>query len=103
MVNLQSEPDPANRITGNYSRTGRKLTNDRTTLLLCTRQAGQVTESKAPTYLLRVSPDGKRSYLSSLYSTQTPQVYHMEVKGVRYTVQLDTEQATITEVNPMYI
>jgi len=96
MTNLSPQSEQNKPFTGKFQRVNRKLSNDKAHLLICTRPPSQVTRSKTETYLLHVLPDGKRKYLSSLYTTKTPNVYHMEVKGVVYTVQMDTEQATIT-------
>ena len=53
------------------------------------------TTAKAQTFVLRVYPTGKREYVSSLWDGTTPGTYALEYKGVRYTVTMTDEVATI--------
>lgn len=43
---------------------------------------------KTTLYLLQVQPDGKRKYLSSLYSTGNPNEYRFEYLGKFYILDL---------------
>lgn len=64
------------------------------------------TTAKADTFVLRVYPDGRRSYVSSLWDGPTPGTYALEYKGLRYAVTLTDEAATITTAHggtPPYI
>jgi hypothetical protein len=56
------------------------------------------TTAKADTFVLRVHPTGKREYVSSLWDGPTPGIYALEYKGVRYTVTMTDEVATIAPV-----
>lgn len=54
------------------------------------------TKAKVNTYVLRVHPTGKRSYVSSLWDSPTPGTYALEYKGLRYTVTLTDTTAVVT-------
>jgi len=64
------------------------------------------TKAKVNTYVLLVHPTGKRSYVSSLWDSPTPGTYALEYKGLRYTVTMTDEVATIAPAHggtPQYI
>lgn len=80
-------------LTGQYVRQGSKLTGP-VTLLLVHRAA--TTKAKANTFVLRVLDDGRRSYVSSLWDSSSPGTYAIEYRGIRYTVTLTDDAATVS-------
>jgi len=82
-------------LTGQYTRQGSKLTGP-TTLLLVHRAS--TTKAKASTYVLLVDPTGKRQYVSSLWDSSPPGTYALEYRGIRYTVTLTADLATVEPV-----
>ena len=54
------------------------------------------TTAKAQTFVLRVHGTGKREYVSSLWDGPTPGTYALEYKGLRYTVTMTNEVATVS-------
>ena len=93
---MQTYAAPEHRsdsLTNQYARQGSTLTGP-TTLLLVHRAS--TTKAKASTYVLRVADDGRRSYVSSLWDGPSPGTYALEYKGIRYTVTLTDDAATVT-------
>ena len=82
-------PEP---LTGQYVRHGSKL-NGPVDLLMVHRTT--TTTAKADTFVLRVYPDGRRSYVSSLWDGPTPGTYALEYKGIRYAVTLTDSTALV--------
>lgn len=82
-------PDP---LTGHYVRHGSKLTGP-CTLLLVTRST--TTHAKASTYVLLVHPDGRRSYVSSLWDGPSTGTYALEYRRQRYTVTMTDSTAQV--------
>ena len=82
-------PEP---LTGQYARHGSKL-NGPVDLLMVHRTT--TTTAKADTFVLRVYPDGRRSYVSSLWDGPTPGTYALEYKGIRYAVTLTDSTALV--------
>ena len=54
------------------------------------------TTAKAGTFVLRVHSTGRREYVSSLWDGPAPGIYAIEYKGLRYTVTMTDEVATVT-------
>ncbi len=79
-------------LTGEYLRHGSKL-NGPCTLLLVNRTT--TTHAKAASYVLRVYPDGRRSYVSSLWQGPTPGTFALEHGRQRYTLTLQDTTASI--------
>lgn len=96
MANIQPPEHPSDPLTGHYSRHGGKLTSSTTTLLLVTRKA--TTPAKAQVYVLRVHPDGKRTYVSSLWEGPFPGHYALEYGQQRYTLTLTDSTAVVEPV-----
>lgn len=93
-------------MTGEYTRHGGKLTSTTTTTTLLLVHRTTTTKAKVNTYVLLVHPTGKRSYVSSLWDSPTPGTYALEYKGIRYTVTMTDEAATVApaqEGTPQYI
>jgi hypothetical protein len=68
-----------------YLPTGEKL-------LICERE--KITARKSKLFLLRITKQGKRSYISSLYGS--PPEFELEYNGVRYSLTLtDIDTATL--------
>ena len=82
-------PEP---LTGQYVRHGSKL-NGPVDLLMVHRTT--TTTAKADTFVLRVYPDGRRSYVSSLWDGPTPGTFALEYKGIRYAVTLTDSTALV--------
>lgn len=104
MANIANGSTSSHPIAGQYVRHGGKLTSPTTTLLLVTRKG--TTPAKAQVYVLRVHPDGKRTYVSSLWEGPFPGHYALEYRGQRYTLTL-TDHAGIVapaqEGTPKYL
>jgi len=79
-------------LTGEYIRHGSKLTGPCTLLLV---HRGTTTTAKAHTFALLVQPDGRRSYVSSVWDGPTAGTYALEYRGIRYTVTMTDEVATV--------
>ena len=93
-------------MTGEYSRHGGKLTSSTTPLTLLLVHRSSTTNAKASTYVLQVHPDGKRSYVSSLWDGPSPGTYALEYRGIRYTVTLTDDAAVVApaqEGTPKYL
>lgn len=93
MPNIQTPEHRSDPLTGQYVRQGSTLTGP-TTLLLVHRAS--TTKAKASTYVLRVADDGRRSYVSSLWDSPSPGTYAIEYRGIRYTVTLTDDAATVS-------
>jgi len=92
---ISTQEHPSEPLTGQYVRHGSKL-NGPVDLLMVHRTT--TTTAKADTFVLRVHPTGKREYVSSLWDGPTPGTYALEYKGLRYTVTMTDEVATIAPV-----
>jgi hypothetical protein len=82
-------------LTGEYTRHGSKLTGPCTLLLV---HRGTTTTAKAHTFALLVHPDGRRSYVSSVWDGPTPGTYALEHKGIRYALTLSEHTAQLVPV-----
>jgi len=81
-----------NRIIQVFTKVNNKLKAENYTYLICTR--AKSSKKKAKTFLVKV--EGKqREYLSSLYSTSTPDTYNLDYQGVKYTLELNRETAIL--------
>ena len=101
--NISTKDHQSPPLTGQYVRHGSKL-NGPVDLLMVHRST--TTTAKAQTFVLRVHSTGRREYVSSLWDGPTPGTYALEYKGLRYTVTLTDEVATITSAHggtPPYI
>lgn len=96
MANIGPAEHLSAPLAGEYSRHGGKLTSTTTTLLLVHRTA--TTRAKVSTYVLQVHPDGKRTYVSSLWEGPFPGSYALEYPGVRYAVTLTDNAAVVAPV-----
>jgi len=67
-------------------------------LLIRNRSASKTTTSKTSQFLLKIEPDGSRSYVSSLWQTRTAGVHEFEYKGIRYGVDLTS---SVVFVHPL--
>ena len=96
MANIAHPKHSSDPLTGQYTRQGGKLTSSTssTTLLLVHRTT--TTTAKASTYVLLVHPNGRRSYVSSLWDGPTAGTYALEYRGIRYTVTMTNEVATVS-------
>ena len=93
MANIQPQEHSSDTLTGEYVREGSKLTGS-CTLLLVNRTT--TTHAKAASYVLRVYPDGRRSYVSSLWQGPTPGTFALEYHRQRYTLTLTESMAVVT-------
>ncbi len=93
MANIAPADHTSAPLSGQYARHGGKLTGP-VTLLLVHRST--TTAAKADTYVLLVHPNGKRSYVSSLWDSPTPGTYALEHRGIRYTVTLTDDAAVLS-------
>lgn len=92
MANIRPAEHSSDPLTGHYVREGGKLTGP-CTLLLVTRST--TTFAKAGSYVLRVHPDGRRTYVSSLWQGPFPGHYALEYRGRRYTLTLTDSTAQV--------
>ena len=103
MANIPQGSTSSDTLTGEYTRHGSKL-NGPVDLLMVHRTT--TTTAKAQKFVLRVHSTGKREYVSSLWDGPTPGTYALEYKGLRYTVTMTDEVATVTPAHtgtPPYI
>jgi len=103
LANIAPADHTSATLAGQYTRQGSKLTGPLTLLLV---QRGSTTAAKADTYVLLVHPNGKRSYVSSLWDGPSPGTYALEYKGVRYAVTLTDDAAVVApaqEGTPKYL
>jgi hypothetical protein len=85
-----------NRIIQVFTRVNNKLLTEKYTYLICTR--AKTSKKKSKTFLVKV--EGKqKEYLSSLYPTTTPNTYNLDFKGVKYSLWLGQETATLKARN----
>lgn len=104
MANIPQGGHGSAPLAGEYTRHGGKLTSTTTTLLLVHRTA--TTSAKANTFALLVHPDGRRSYVSSVWDGPSAGTYALEYKGIRYTLTLSEHTAVLvpaTVGSPQYI
>lgn len=92
MANIAHPEQPSDHLTGQYIRQGSKLTGP-VTLLLVHRST--TTAAKASTYVLQVHPNGKRTYVSSLWDGPLPGTYALEYRQQRYTVTMTDSIALV--------
>ena len=92
MTNLKVGGNASDTLTGKYIRHGSKL-NGPVDLLMVHRTS--TTTAKAQTFVLRVHSTGKREYVSSLWDGPAAGIYALEYKGIRYTVTMTDEVATV--------
>lgn len=103
MPNIDQREHSSDHLTGQYTRQGSKLTGPLTLLLV---HRASTSQAKASTYALQVHPNGKRTYVSSLWDGPSPGTYALEYKGIRYAVTLTDEAALIApaqEGTPKYL
>ena len=106
MANIAHPEHSSDPLTGQYTRHGGKLTSTTTPLTLLLVHRGSTTQAKASTYVLQVHPNGKRSYVSSLWDGPSPGTYALEYRGVRYAVTLTDDAAVVApaqEGTPKYL
>ena len=95
MANIQPQEHPSAPLTGQYTRHGSKLTGPCTLLLV---HRSTTTTAKADTFALLVHPNGRRSYVSSVWNGPTPGTYALEHKGIRYALTLSEHTAQLVPV-----
>jgi hypothetical protein len=95
MANIAPADHTSAPLSGQYARHGGKLTGP-VTLLLVHRST--TTAAKADTYVLLVHPNGKRSYVSSLWDSPLPGTYALEYRGTRYALSMTDTLAVVTPV-----
>lgn len=86
---------PSDTLTGHYVRHGSKLTGTCTLLLV---HRGTTTTAKAHTFALLLHPDGRRSYVSSVWDGPTAGTYALEYKGIRYALTMTDTTAQVVPV-----
>lgn len=99
MANIERGTVPGAQLAGEYTRHGGKLTSTTTpptTLLLVHRTA--TTKAKADIYVLLVHPDGRRSYVSSLWDSSPAGTYALEYRGIRYALTMTDTTAQVVPV-----
>ena len=92
MANIPKGSTSSDTLTGEYTRHGSKLSGP-VDLLMVHRTS--TTTAKAGTFVLRVHSTGRREYVSSLWDGPAPGIYAIEYKGLRYTVTMTDEVATV--------
>ena len=84
-------------LIGKHPRLTRKKIDLGTgTLLIAQRE--KTTKAKAPHYILHIDPDGRRTYISSLWD-MSGMMYAFEYGGIRYNIQFTPTYATIVKSN----
>lgn len=105
MANIETKGGTASPwiLAGVYKREGASLTNDVHQLLVVTRSA--TTEAKSTSYVLKIHPDGKRTYVSSLWRKDPSPFYELEYRGLRYSMTVTADSAVIapTGGTPPYL
>lgn len=96
MTNIAPADHPSAPLAGLYTRHGGKLTSTSTAVTLLLVHRSTTTAAKADTYVLQVHPNGKRTYVSSLWDSPTPGTYALEHRGIRYTVTLTDDAAVLS-------
>lgn len=92
MANIPKGSTSSDTLTGEYTRHGSKLTGPCTLLLV---HRSTTTKAKVDTFALLVHPDGRRSYVSSVWDGPTAGTYALEYAGVRYTLTLSDSTALL--------
>lgn len=83
-------------LEGFYTKQGSRLIGTDFDLLIQTRQASSRTKAKAGQFMLCISkPLEVRTYVSSLWQTDTPGRYELEQGGVRYVLELSAPRPHI--------
>jgi hypothetical protein len=71
-----------------YSRKGQKLIGKTHDLLIVDRSKAKQTGSRSAQYLLMLPKNGgKRDYVSSMYETESENVFRIDFQGVEYWMQ----------------
>lgn len=92
MANIPNGSTSSDTLTGEYTRHGGKLSGP-VDLLMVHRTT--TTTAKADTFALLVHPNGRRSYVSSVWDGPTAGTYALEYAGVRYTLTLSDSTALL--------
>lgn len=98
MANIGPAEHLSAPLAGEYSRHGGKLTSTTTPTTLLLVHRSTTTRAKVSTYVLQVHPDGRRTYVSSLWEGPFPGSYAIEYRGIRYTVNLTESTAVVAPV-----
>jgi hypothetical protein len=86
-------------IQGSYNREGSRLTSsDGSGLIITHRTPDPTKPNKAENFLLYVTSEGRKDYVSSLWETTTTGLYSFEYGGTRYS--LDLTKPGTAEVKP---
>jgi len=84
-------------LIGKHPRLTRKKIDLGTgTLLIAQRE--KTTKAKAPHYILYIAPNGRRTYLSSIWHISS-MLYAFEYGGTRYNIQFTPTHASIVKSN----
>lgn len=95
MANIERAEQPSAPLAGEYTRHGGKLTSTTTPTTLLLVHRATTTRAKAHTFALLVHPDGRRSYVSSVWDGPSAGTYALEYAGVRYTLTLSDSTALL--------
>lgn len=95
VANIRPAEHVSDPLTGQYVRDGGKLTGPCTLLLV---RRSTTTNAKTSSYVLRVTSDGRRAYVSSLWEGPYPDQYALEYKGRRYTLTIAHDTAEVVPV-----
>lgn len=106
MANIQTDGAKASAWTlaGVYEREGTTFTNDQHKFLVVTRST--TTSAKSGAYVLKIHPDGKRTYVSSLWlKAPSPPLYELEYKGLRYSMTVTDDRVVVVPHggSPLYL
>jgi hypothetical protein len=89
----QSPPLPQRIIEGSYVESGIYWKNTTGTGRILFVDRPDPTPKKPKTYLLHVDNNDKRHYISSLYSTNVPNVWNIDYQGTAYQVKSDPDNS----------
>lgn len=86
-------------FVGQFAKKGNTIFHPDHPFLIVSRPKSKQTGKKTPYYLLSIDPDtGKRSYVSSLYSSKE-YTYEIEYNRERYGVDITDDEVTFTSLN----
>lgn len=86
-------------FVGQFAKKGNTIFHPDHPFLIVSRPKSKQTGKKTPYYLLSIDPDtGKRSYVSSLYSSKE-YTYEIEYNRERYGVDITDDEVTFISLN----
>ncbi len=98
MANIERAEQPSAPLAGEYTRHGGKLTSTTTPTTLLLVHRATTTRAKAHTFALLVHPDGRRTYVISVWDGPSAGTYALEYRGTRYTLTLSDNAAVVAPV-----